>query len=419
MAQSTFNNLDTLLTARTTINGNATDAESRLIALEGEQVNGYFLVSSIADLAVFKTGTVYNLPANMYLFAEDISFGTDTINLDDQNGIYTFMGAHFNQLTYTGTAAFISTTETGVSLDIIRLFLTTANATCIELSNGNSCILEFPVFINCKRCVDLDTMSFCTGDKVAMVACENGIRLDDVLTCSMQVGQWSLGQDNSGIAYDILGASSERFFLTSADSRPTATESFINIQATYGGLVDMVAGVHDSGGGDFFESTGRNQTDLNIDAQHIKNVPNSRIIGSLSSTDNSGTVSISEDVWTDFNQTGGGACVAGANIERWSLNNATTGQLEYDGSGEISAVFGATLSFVPDGSKNYEFRLVKNGAVLSPAQIFPASGQGGANESVSLLVPMTAETNDLFRVQVQCIDGDDDLDITNLAINIQ
>ena len=330
------------------------------------------VISSFDDIAQYKTGSVYNLPAASYFFAVALNFGTDTINLDDANGIYVFYGANFNQLTYTGITPFIGTDKTGVSLDIIRLFLTTPNATCIKLQDGNSCILEFPVFAGCKICVDLDNMAFCTADKLAMVGCEKGLILNDVLTSSVQVGQWSGGQDLSGIAFDLSGADSERFFMTSSDSRPAATECFINVQANYGGLVDLVAGVHTPGGGDFFTPAGRDENDNDISVSAIQFVTSSKSTASIHiAPGDEAATTIADGVET---------VIAGTYtsdiLQRFTASGA---RVTY--TGNETRIFGFIMKClgVPASGNNrdYNFYIKKNNTTLIPISFDPVNVDAG------------------------------------------
>ena len=264
-------NIGSFINADITVNakGLITAAATGAAASQG------ITVCDISDLAQFKTGSVYNLPVERYFFCGDINFGTDTINLDDTNGIYVFYGRNFNQLTYTGTGNFISSDKTGVSLNVIRLFMTSTTGTFINISNGNSLIVEIPVFIDCLQCVTLDTMGFCTGDKVAMIGCANGFTLDDVGTTSFQVYQWSPGTNANGVALTLLGAASNKLLMTGIDSEPASTECYIDIQATYGADMSMSVGVHTTGGGDFFAAGSRDQTDVDMVTAVIKNVPSS------------------------------------------------------------------------------------------------------------------------------------------------
>jgi len=369
-----------------------------------------------------KTAGVYKIPADRYYFKGFQDYGTDQIEIEDQDGIYVFAGAHFDLIQYTGTGDFIFTSDTGTSLNVINLFMSAPNGTVIDMNGSfNSCILDFPVFVNCKECCDLDTGGFSTNTTLVMVVCENGVVINDVGTTTMRLAQWSVGQNiASSVAITMDGAASERLFINMVDSRPLANECFLDIKAGFGGDVSIVGGVHDtSTGGDFFLAGARDQKDVDIIVNSVKHVPNSQYIGSALSIDNSGTISISEDVWTDLNQTGGGAVVSGSTIERFELDNATTGQLEYIGVEAFSGIYSATVTFIPTGSKNYEFRVIKNGSPLSPAQVVPGSSQGGANLTVPVMIPVEAVTGDLFRMQVQCIDGDDDIDVAHLSISIK
>jgi len=99
--------------------------------------------------------------------------------------------------------------------------------------------------------------------------------------------------------------------------------------------------------------------------------------------------------------------------------NATTVELRWDGEETFVGNYQASITYVPTGSQNYQFRVLKNGAPLTPAQTFGTSGEGAAATQLFISVEIGAVQNDVFRIQVQNTDGDDDLDVTDLAINIQ
>ena len=175
---------------------------------------GPFVVDTLNDLAQYLVGSVYKLPAKDYLFRQPINWGNASIELVDTNGVYTISGANFTQHTYTGTNPWITTLTTGVSLIISDIFVTTANATAISLSNGNSLILRICVFVGCEKCVTLTSMAFLTGMAIPMVGCENGLELIDVQSVNMTFPQWNDGQDLGGIGMDFSGASSERLIIS-------------------------------------------------------------------------------------------------------------------------------------------------------------------------------------------------------------
>ena len=84
MAQQTFNDGDLLSVVRATINGNATDAESRLQTLELAET----VVNSLADLSAYLVGSTYELPSGRYNFTTSIDFATADIYLKDLDGCY-------------------------------------------------------------------------------------------------------------------------------------------------------------------------------------------------------------------------------------------------------------------------------------------------------------------------------------------
>jgi len=386
-------------------------------SLDKLDFTAFKVVNTFDDIAEFKTGSIYNLPADFYWFASTLAFSTDTINLDEEDGLYVFSSTHFNTLSYTGATPFISTNQTGVSLILYNTFMSTPNATTISLSNGNSLILEIPVFAGCKRPADLDSMGFCTLDKLAVVGCENGLLLTDVDTMSCQLGQISNGPNLGGILFDFQGANSGRAFISSVDSRPEATESYINVGALYGGDIDIVGGIHTKGGGSFFAAGSRDQTDPKILVSLVKNGPNSRYIGNIIVNGNTTvTTIVTQNAWVDVNFDGN--AVESSNIERWSLDSSTTGATSYEGNEDYSGSIFGTFSVLSPGSQNYELRyLIDRGAgfvTLSDNVMIPFATDS-ATGTFPINIPLSAVTGDIIKLQVRNIDGQDDITLTHLS----
>lgn len=101
-----------------------------------------------------------------------------------------------------------------------------------------------------------------------------------------------------------------------------------------------------------------------------------------------------------FNDIDFGALSAGSNEERFTLTNAVTGELRYDGERPFSGEFAASISaFSTGGSQGFRFRLVKNGVVQ--ADDIETEIEIGSNlASTVLLTPVTLVQNDLIRPQV-------------------
>lgn len=361
--------------------------------------SGPFIVDGLSDLAEFLDGSVYKLPVNRYFFRQPVDFGTATIDLIDANEIYSFHGMNFNLITYTGTGTFISSTQTGVSLDIVRLFMSSPNGTFVGWTNGNSLLMEIPVFVNCLRCVELDTFAFCTMDIIAIVGCENGLKLTDVATISCQVGQFSSGLNNGGGFMELIGAASERMYLSIADSRPDSTEFYLNVAANYGGLIDVVGGVH-TGVGSFFKAGSRDQDDIDIGIALIQNAP-------ASSRKASAYIAEADETFTVITTDGVDVVIAGI----WTENIAKRFTTDSGGKFTYIGREGAILRIVAKcqvtplsgSNREYELYIRKNGTTVDLQSRDIVSPDSGNPEKAILITEMEFATNDYIEIVIRSI----------------
>lgn len=424
-------NGDTLRDAFITVNENATDAEPRLVKADtatqpgnnvstltndagyitsglesgdnvSELVNdvpyldsvttGTIYISSLANISQFLNGSVYELPAGRYEFTANVDFVTATISLEDLNGCYNFIGTCLPLISYSGTASFITSPTTGIILQLCGMFISTPTATAVELSNGNSVIMNIAVLFSCKLGLDIDTFDFITLIATPIIACDDGIQATNVKTITARLPQYNAGANIGGSYLTAIGALSERIIMSTIDSQPESTESFINIDATYGGDVELGVGVHKTGGGVFFSAAGRNQLDPDIDIRGVKNVTNSGNFASGHFTGNatSTTISVSgtpvkiSATWVDI-----------ASI-RFSFN--ANGTWTYTGKEDtnISASVIATLDVSGGGTKTTSLYIAKNG-VFIPTSKGEAAGSGASQVGAVALIPMvTGDTLECF-----------------------
>jgi len=380
-------------------------------------------ICDLTDLSDFLNGSIYELPEGRYTFCNSIDFGTSRIQLIDTSGNYTFYNGNFfdNIISYSGSDPFIfatgSTPNSGIILDVVRMVFQTPNATTIDLINGNSLILEFPGFIGCKTAVNLDGYSFLTVEPVAIVGCENGFICNNIGTANIIVGQWSNGQDNGGTGFTFSGANSDRLFMTTVDSRPAASESYIDIQASYGGDAEFSGGVHTRGAGVFFKAGSRNQSDINIVVTGVKNVENSKYIGNvIVNGNNTQTVITTQNTWTDVNFDNNAG--EGSNIERFTLDDSTKAEVSYLGLEEYKGSITGTFSVLSPGAQNYELRYVLDtGSGFNPMSdgvIIPFATDS-ATGTFPLSIPLVCDTGDKIKPQVRNIDGNDNITITHFS----
>ena len=166
-------------------------------------------------------------------------------------------------------------------------------------------------------------------------------------------------------------------------------------------------------------NTGLDQTDPKIIARDNPGQADSRAIGSCHANSNATvTVIATLNTYTDLNL--GGNALAGANIERWSLTNTTTGEVTYNGIEPFSGTVFAQLSTLGEtGSPEFRFRAVKNGVVLADG--IETVREAGAVQIVTtgLVAPVSVVTGDTVRLQVNNIDDATDITIAHLSVSIQ
>jgi len=159
------------------------------------------------------------------------------------------------------------------------------------------------------------------------------------------------------------------------------------------------------------------ESDPRVDAASNTGQKPSMNIGSVIANDVGVTTTIAAvDTWTDFNL--GGLAVAGSNIELWTVVDADTGELRYDGLEPLFGSVIATISAISQGgAQEFHFRAVKNGSPL-PDGVVAAREIGGIQGSLTLLAPVTVVTGNLIRLQVQNVTGTFDIDINFLSVQV-
>jgi len=155
-----------------------------------------------------------------------------------------------------------------------------------------------------------------------------------------------------------------------------------------------------------------------VNLESCPGITDDQNIGSACVVNNTTTTALVQNVFTDLDFTSSPA-EKGINIELWRLTDTITGELLYQGLENFSGVYVAVVYADPPGGNTYQFRLIKNGSPLVPAQIFPVEGSIAVQLNLGIVVPITAVPGDKFRIQVQNIDAGNGIDISNVSINIQ
>lgn len=371
---------------------------------------GIVYVASLADLSQFLNGGAYELPSGKYVFTESVDFGTSTISLIDVDGCYFFVGTCLPLISYSGTSSFITSPVTGVIFQMSDLFVTTPSATCIDLSNGNSVILNLAVLFACQLGANVDTFEFLTLTAAPIIGCNDGIQATNVKTITARLPQFNSGADVGGCYLSVFGAASERLISSTIDSRPELTENFIKIDSSYGGDVEIGVGVHKTGGGGFFDPSGRNQTDPDIDVRSVKNVANSANFASGHFTGNSNLTTISsQGVPVKINAVWGEIASV-----RFSFNADGTWTYIGKEATSVSVSIVATVDVSGGGTKTVSLYIGKNGTFI-PTSKGEAASSGASQIGAVALVPMV--TGDTLECFVANESGTSNITVTTAAFN--
>lgn len=408
---------DPIRTAFTKVNQNATDAESRLTSNETD-ISTIFTsttyVNSLADLSAFLVSTTYELPEGYYQFNSNIDFGTADIKLMDLDGCYFFRGlCVVVTLTYTGTTPFVTDNADNIILQWENMFVDTPNSAAFLLDNaGNSLIIELVVFLNTGAQSVIDGYAFLTTKFLISINSVTGFLANDVGTISCQVPQYNSGQNIAGVYLTASGALSGSLTMSDIDSRPESNESFLNITTNYGGLVSLTGGIHRTGGGDFLESSDKNQTDPDINANNITNVPNSvnlaagSVQGNATATE-PGTINTPVKIvatWTDVVKS------------RFSFN--ANGTWTYTGNELIVIVVAmiCTIDASGGGTKTMSVYIAKNGTIVSTAK---GRGSGSSEAQISVVGFIPVETGDTIEGFIENNSDGADLTVTTASMDIR
>lgn len=370
------------------------------------------IVSDPSDLAQFLNVGKYELPAGRYIFDGDLDFGTNQIDLVTPDGFYTFKQTNINSITYTGVDCFICNTATGVALKWDDGFLICPNGTGIEVSNGNSLILTLMVFV-CKKAALVTSFGFVTLNDIPIVFSEDGLELINCGTTTAKLLQLSDGLDLGGTALTVSGASSKDLLLTGMLAKPTATESFLDIQANFGGDVAISSGIYSTGGGAFFKGASRDQTDVDIRLQNVKNVKTSgesasayiaagsEVQTTLSAPD---TATVISGVWTPHL------------LERFTVSAA--GVVTYTGKEEVSIPITFKAQVAPDSGSNqpYEIYVRVNGTTLDLQSRDTVTPDSGNPEKAVMITELTFNTDDYFEIVILGVGHSIDVDLTSVSL---
>lgn len=371
-------------------------------------------VNTLADLAIYLSAGTYFLPANFYMFNASIDFGTADIVLNDEDGCYFFRGLCVQvALTYSGSSAFISDDADNITFQWENMFINTPNSAPYSLTMaGNSLIIELVVFLNSGAQAMLDGYAFMTTKYLISIASVTGFLANNIGTISCQVPQYNSGQNIAGVYLTVSGVSSGSLTMSDIDSRPESNEGFLNIQTNYGGLVSLTGGIHRGGGGGFLGLSDRNQTDPDINANNITNVPNSVNLAA-GSIQGSATVTVISTVDTPVKINATWDDVVKS---RFSFN--ANGTWTYTGN-ELIVVVAAmicTIDAAGGGTKTMSVYIAKNGSVVTTAH---GRGSGSSEAQISVVGFITVETGDTIEGFIENNSDNGNLTVTTASMDIR
>lgn len=166
-----------------------------------------------------------------------------------------------------------------------------------------------------------------------------------------------------------------------------------------------VAFVGDDGAGTV-EVNARTEKSIGVNLKANGDVKDSKSVGTGIVMANVAVTAIAaQPAWTDLTFAGPGLMAAGSDIERWEVANAATGELRLLGE-NFNGTGSAKISAVSSGSaQRFQFRIVKNGLPMADGAL-ATDGLTGVTDQLTVDAPIVgAVAGDLFRVQVQNIDG--------------
>ena len=368
-------------------------------------------------------GGVITLPSGVYRIEAPIVL-SDRIEIGPSSAV-RFVSDHSSYtLTYTGVDTFISTNggpASEVRFISIRIVLTGVGAQALDLDAGIQEFISagFTFQASGQSIGSLGTAAqpftfvlmnsvlfsgFATGLSVAKAA---RLAIDDVAMVSALSGSGTLL---------TIGADVEFAVIDGMEVTAGVSESWVFIDPATTGRID-IHGVELRSASAFFAPGSLDEKDPRVEMTDSAGQKPSMNIGSVIVNGNLVPTAIATvSTWTNLNL--GGLAVAGSNIELWNSVDATTGELEYIGLEPMFGQLLAAFSIVTvGGARTFHFRVVKNGSPL-PDGVVAVRQVGTVIGSATLLAPVTAVTGDLFRVQVQNVDNNSDIEIRYLSLSI-
>lgn len=353
-----------------------------VVTLEANKT--YRLMASIttSDRFVIPTGTIVN-------------FESATFNI----GLTFF---------YTGSGTLFTGTDVTAFQIFDVLFSASGGGTFYSISAGVS---NFPLITFFKSvAVGFASMGTVTNALYlshfsSHVNCTAGLTLADPVDITLSDCKYFNTTDLGTTYFTITGSAIVTAAMINVIVTTRATETVFNIANTINATsaIRMVGG-NFMGDGVVFDASGLDETSPNLTVFHNANQKNSFTIGSYVVDGNTtATTFAGNGVFTDFDFNA--LAIAGSTIERFTLNDTTTGELTYNGiedfDGEATFVVYCTST---GGAVDFQVRIIKNGVAL-PDVFIPTLDIGSETKAFVVSVPIKLETTDTMRPQVLRVSG--------------
>ncbi len=376
-------------------------------------------IYTTADLPT-PSGGLITLPTGTYVLKNSITL-SDSIQLAAGAVVEIIALGSGPTITYTGTGAAIQDNLGGLLLimNVINITLTGNGASLLD-TNGMGVLIDRVTFTASGTGSSMGTsedqfiaFSLRSSQINGFV---NGLTIiNSPLLILSDVGFASPAAGGT-VLFDI-DALSTFVQVDNITVDLNVAEDVFNIDASFVGTaqISRVNNVNDTG---FFEAGSLDETSPFVTVTASGSQKDSKNIGSVVSIGNTTATDMSggPSLWVNLNLNTN--AVAGSNIELWTLDSTTTGQVSYDGirpfNGKITASISGTST---GGAQTFEFRVVVNGSPTSD-DVMVARDFNATKGAVMLLAPIVAANGDTVRIQVQNIDGVSNIIISELSIDI-
>jgi len=334
----------------------------------------------------------------------------------------SFLGG--NTITYTGTGTFITGTNAGrINFINTSLLNTTGTGTLLDITGAGSALIEFV-----KCVIDgwgsvgmIDTANLTIFRSCDVTNNGTGITMSNIFAYSFQSLLFNNAVDNSGTFISMTGAGNLFGEVRNSGLFTNANESAIFIDSASTTSLGVTVTENQYGlVGSFFDPAGLDETDVRMKVKDNVGQKDSKMIGSFNAKNNTTATSIpSSGTFVDLNL--GGLASPSSNIERWTLNSTTTGELEYIGREQFTGLLAATVTVSKSGgggAQSFNFKALKNGADMVD-NIEITEEVKNETDSFALVIPTTAVTGDLIKLQVENPTSTVDILIEAISVNIQ